>query len=88
MIELLNKIPLLKTDHFYLRTKIFEINQIHITFKKRAGIILALHLLPHALVGVDVLHCPVFLESPDSWSITGYSPNQTVLILAIGKAIF
>jgi len=50
---------------------------------KRAGIILALHLLPHALVGVDVLHCPVFLESPDSWSITGYSPNQTVLILAI-----
>jgi len=50
---------------------------------KRAGIILALHLLPHALVGVDVLHCPVFLESSDSWSITGYSSNQTVLILAI-----
>jgi len=50
---------------------------------KRAGIILALHLLPHALVGVDVLHCPVFLESSNSWSITGYSPNQTVLILAV-----
>jgi len=47
---------------------------------KRAGIILALHLLPHAIVGVDILHCPVFLES---WSFSSNSSNQTILILSI-----
>ena len=47
---------------------------------KRAGIILALHLLPHAIVGVDILHCPVFLEA---WSFSSNSPNQTILILSI-----
>lgn len=47
---------------------------------KRAGIILALHLLPHAIVGVDILHCPVFLEL---WSLGGSSTDQTILILSI-----
>ena len=51
---------------------------------KRAAIILALHLLPVNMVGVDILHCPVFLESPESISKSlEMSTNQTVLILSI-----
>ena len=37
-------------------------------------------MLPHAIVGVDILHCPVFLEA---WSFSSNSPNQTILILSI-----